>query len=70
MAQANDITINALVIGQPDPSETARLTAYFRANVISGRFAFTETAQGFADYQAAMTRKLLRELEAQPISLR
>ncbi|MDU8926338.1 DUF1194 domain-containing protein [Alisedimentitalea sp. MJ-SS2] len=70
VAQTNDITINALVIGHPDPSETTRLTAYFRANVITGPGAFTETARDFSNYKAAMTRKLLRELTQQAISMR
>ncbi|WP_299419768.1 DUF1194 domain-containing protein [uncultured Shimia sp.] len=64
------ITVNALVIGAGTsrPSgesreETANLIAYFNARVIRGPDAFVEVAHGFADYEAAMTRKLLRELE-------
>lgn len=61
------LTVNGLTIG--DTSLRARLTlqelaAYYRANVIRGPGAFVETALGFSDYEAAMTRKLLRELQS------
>ncbi|SIO31027.1 Protein of unknown function [Rhodovulum sp. ES.010] len=63
-------TVNALVIGleagrRMDHAETgiAELTAYFHAEVIRGPGAFVETALGFADFEAAMVRKLLRELQ-------
>jgi hypothetical protein len=36
--------------------------------VITGSGAFVETALGFDDYEAAMTRKLLRELEVLAVS--
>ncbi|MCA8870212.1 MAG: DUF1194 domain-containing protein [Rhodobacteraceae bacterium] len=62
-------TVNALVIGHDAPpglrsidGEIADLSAYFRAEVIHGPGAFIETAFGFQDFQAAMKRKLLREL--------
>jgi hypothetical protein len=65
-----DITINGLVIGADAPDigdvrqvEIGELSAYFRAYVIHGPDAFVETAIGFQDYQNAMTRKLLRELD-------
>ena len=65
-----DVTINGLVIGADAPDigdirqvEIAELSAYFRAYVIHGPDAFVETALGFKDYQNAMTRKLLRELD-------
>ncbi|MGV6811615.1 MAG: DUF1194 domain-containing protein [Brevirhabdus sp.] len=63
------LTVNALAIGADDPNtgdnraaEIAALASYFEAEVIFGENAFVETALGFADYQNAMTRKLLREL--------
>lgn len=69
------ITLNALVIGSDGADDgTARhsgigeLSAYFRANVILGPDAFVETALGFADYEAAMVRKLKRELESVAVS--
>jgi hypothetical protein len=66
----SDVTINGLVIGS-DVSrgrderqmEVMELSAYFRRRVIHGPGAFIEVALGFADYQRAMERKLLRELE-------
>ncbi len=72
---ARGITLNALVIGVDDPSagdqrqaEIGELSSYFRAEVIVGPNAFVETALGFDDYEAAMTRKLLRELEVLAVS--
>lgn len=71
-----NITINGLVIGaDPKASSDARqvhigeLQAYFDADVIKGPDAFVETALGFEAYQAAMTRKLLRELQGPTLSL-
>lgn len=66
------ITVNALVIGA-DTANTGRderqlgimeLSAYFRRRVIHGPGAFIEIAQGFSDYERAMTRKLLRETKS------
>lgn len=64
------LTVNALVIGTDAANRVDRgevglgeLTGYFRAEVIRGADAFVETALGFADFEAAMVRKLLRELE-------
>ena len=66
----SDITLNAIVIAAPAPQqattrngEIAMLTNYFRSEVIRGPDAFVEAALGFDDFQAAMTRKLLKELE-------
>lgn len=67
---ARGITINALVIGSDAPAsgdrrqtDIAELSSYFRAEVITGPDAFVQTALGFEDYAAAMTRKLKRELQ-------
>jgi hypothetical protein len=38
------------------------------ANVLHGPGAFLETAAGFADYERAMKRKLVRELQGMSIS--
>ena len=63
------VTINGLVIGADDPStgnarllQVGELSAYYRSYVMRGADAFVEVALGFEDYEAAMTRKLLREL--------
>ncbi len=63
------IVINALVIGSDHPDggvpvdEIKALRAHFETKVIRGPDAFTEVALGFADYERAMVRKLLRETE-------
>jgi len=75
MLEGSDVTINALVIGVNAPTtsgsrviDTSELSAYFRAWVVTGPGSFVETAQGYADYEAAMVRKLKRELEVMAIS--
>lgn len=62
------VTINGLVIASDDTRgrderqmEMMELSAYFRTRVIHGPNAFIEIAQGFDDFERAMTRKLLRE---------
>ena len=65
---ARGVTVNALVIGATPRLEGDALASYFRAEVITGPDAFVETASGFDDYEAAMTRKLLRELEVLAVS--
>ncbi|WP_331459976.1 DUF1194 domain-containing protein [Cochlodiniinecator piscidefendens] len=71
----DSITINALVIGS-DPNwgtdqrseQIGELKAYFESEVIRGPIAFVEVALGFEDYEEAMIRKLLRELEGLVLS--
>lgn len=67
----SQITVNALAIevteegtdhGLAEGAETG-LADYFRQHVIHGPGAFVEIAQGFEDFEKAMTRKLLRELQ-------
>lgn len=69
------ITINGLVIGADNPqqgdtrqAEIAQLSSYFRAWVLLGADAFVETALGFEDFEAAMVRKLKREMESPILS--
>ncbi|MEM9853031.1 MAG: DUF1194 domain-containing protein [Pseudomonadota bacterium] len=64
------ITVNGLVIGVDSPRggdirqlEIGELSSYYNSQVIFGPGAFVETALGFADFERAMRRKLLRELE-------
>lgn len=45
-------------------TETTDLAGYFASYVIRGAGAFVEEAQGFDAYEAAMRRKLLRELQS------
>jgi len=61
--------VNALVIGADNDASwdggepgIAELTAWFKADVLRGPGAFVETALGFEDFEAAMIRKLTREL--------
>jgi Ca-activated chloride channel family protein len=58
------VTVNGLVIEgeKPDP------VAYYRAEVIRGPGAFVEVARDFSDYEAAMKRKLLREINGAAVS--
>ncbi|MCC1494336.1 DUF1194 domain-containing protein [Cognatishimia sp. F0-27] len=63
------VTINGLVIGVPERRDQrspglGELSAYYNAHVIEGPGAFVETALGFEAFATAMTRKLLREVEA------
>ncbi|WP_293452491.1 DUF1194 domain-containing protein [Planktotalea sp.] len=74
-AAFGDVTTNALVIGA-DPidhgdsrqTEISELSAYFEAYVIHGTNSFVEVALGFEDYEHAMVRKLMRELEGMALS--
>lgn len=68
------MTVNALVIGADSRGDLDRrqveigeLVAYFRAYVLHGPDAFTEVALGFDAYEAAMVRKLKRELQGMVI---
>lgn len=74
LLETSGLTINALVIGTDShlanrrQNEIGELVSYFNAWVILGPDAFVETALGFQDYEAAMIRKLLRELETLTLS--
>ena len=60
------ITVNALVVAPEaidPPVGGAGLLGYFEAFVIRGPGAFAEHAEDFAVYEAAMVRKLLKELQ-------
>lgn len=64
------VTVNGLVIGEAVPTAgegrspmLAEMVAYYRAYVMRGPGAFVETAHGFRDFESAMVRKLLRELQ-------
>jgi hypothetical protein len=69
------LTINGLVIIGFTGSSTvlpqvdiAELVAYFQRNVIRGPGAFTEVALGFEDFELAMKKKLLREVDVPAFS--
>lgn len=57
------ITVNGLAIRTDD----ANAALYYAEHVTRGPLSFVEVADGFADFEAAMTRKLIRELSAQII---
>jgi hypothetical protein len=44
------------------------LAEYFRAQMIGGLSAFVEEAADYEDYQKAIRRKLLREIQNPPTS--
>jgi hypothetical protein len=63
------VTINALAVKGDLPwdhedfaTHVGALSAYFGAQVIHGPGAFVERAWDYSEFEAAMTRKLLREL--------
>lgn len=65
------ITINGLVVsGSVDADGIGALASYYRAYVIEGPDAFVETALGFEAFEAAMVRKLKRELQVLAVSSR
>lgn len=56
----SNVVVNGLVIGE----SAAVLRDYFERNVIHGPGAFVEVARGYADFEEAMRRKLVREVGA------
>lgn len=52
------VTVNGLVIEGHDP----QVTQYYQREVLYGPGAFLEIAQGFEDFERAMSRKLFREI--------
>lgn len=59
----NDVTVNGLTIG----GAADDLAGYYRRELIKGPGAFVEEARDFSDFERAMRRKLVRELEARAI---
>ncbi len=60
------VTVNGLAI----LNELPHLDRYFRAYLIGGAGSFVMVARDYADFAAAMTRKLLREIDAAPLARR
>ncbi|MGC1506492.1 MAG: DUF1194 domain-containing protein [Sulfitobacter sp.] len=56
------VTVNGLVVNAGDFEGELGLIPFYRAEVLHGPGAFLEIANGFADYERAMRRKLVREL--------
>lgn len=57
-----DMTVNGLVVLGADNDDA--LISYWKTNVIRGPQRFVETASSFDDFEAAMQRKLLREVRS------
>ena len=57
------VTVNGLVIS----ADEDKAQAYYQTEVIRGPLSFVEVADGFADFETTMQRKLIRELTAQVI---
>lgn len=62
------ITVNGLVVNAADFEGEINLIHFFRSDVLHGPGAFIEVADGFADYERAMRRKLERELRPRAVS--
>ena len=71
---AGAVTVNALAIGEEGPTGRSSLppdealTDWLLRDVIRGPGGFVEAAAGFADFERAMTEKLLRELGGMAVS--
>lgn len=61
----SNITVNGLVVAANDGGD---LRQYYQQEVIYGSDAFVEVATGYADYERAIKRKLLRELTVLALS--
>ena len=61
----SDVTVNGLVIGGGDTD----LMGYYQRELIKGPGAFVEQAADFFDFERAMQRKLVRELETRAIGM-
>lgn len=61
------ITVNGLVVNGAEFEAETRLIEFYSSEVIRGPGAFVEIASGFADYERAMERKLVREVASQVI---
>jgi hypothetical protein len=57
-----DVTVNGRVINAADFEGEVGLIAFYRGEVMHGPGAFVIVANGFADFERAMRRKLEREL--------
>ncbi|MEM6587283.1 MAG: DUF1194 domain-containing protein [Pseudomonadota bacterium] len=70
-----DVVINGLVIGPDSPANINKnrhnlktLMQYYTDYVIRGAASFAEPASDFQDFEAAMRRKLIRELQPPAVS--
>lgn len=63
------VTVNGLVINAADFEGSLDLIDFFREEVIRGPGAFIEIANGFGAFEAAMRRKLVREVSSVTIGM-
>jgi hypothetical protein len=63
MANYHGITINGLAILNEAPD----LDDYYRSQMIVGQGSFVEVARDYVDFARAMKRKLLREVQPEPV---
>jgi len=61
----DEVTVNGLTIG----GAADDLAGYYRRELIKGPGAFVEEASDFNDFERAMRRKLVRELQARTIGM-
>lgn len=61
----DEVTVNGLTIGGQEDD----LAGYYRRELIKGPGAFVEEARDFNDFERAMRRKLVRELESRAIGM-
>lgn len=64
------VVVNGLVVDTGDYGDSSELMDFYQDRLRRGPGAFVEVAQGFADYEAAMRRKLLRELQVVVVGAR
>lgn len=62
------VTVNGLVINGADHEGETTLIPFYQNEVLHGPGAFLEVAQGFRDFERAMSRKLEREVAPQFVS--
>ena len=67
MPQLEGVTVNALVI-DAGPEDGDRVLEWFQSEVLRGPAAFYVLADGYEDFERAMTQKLRRELELPLVS--
>ena len=61
------VTVNGLVVDASILATRDQLIDFYESTVIRGPGAFVEVADGFADYERTMRRKLVRELLSQVV---
>jgi hypothetical protein len=64
----DNVTVNGLVINAAEFEAETELIYFFESEVLHGPGAFLEVAEGFADFERAMRRKLERELTPATLS--